>query len=182
MTDQDQHPAPARTIMTTRRRAAAGRAWPLPRSARTSGRRYSCVVLPKSPLIEIKRGSAALRRDGASRATLWPPAPLARARRAGSHQASRTRWLIPASEYPASTGTRRERFASLHDGLRPPSTEPGRESPVRGSYRGKGHQAWARRRLIDLVQRCICCWWTGVMQAIVLRGGKIQPPHAMYRA
>ena len=39
--------------------------------------------------------------------------------------------------YAASAGTRRERCASLRDGLRPLPTEPGRESPVGGSYREK---------------------------------------------
>jgi hypothetical protein len=55
-------------------------------------------------------------------------------------------WLggsSPLLNYPASPGTRRERSASLRDGLRPLPTEPGRESPVRGSYRGRATPACA---------------------------------------
>ncbi len=44
---------------------------------------------------------------------------------------------------PASTGTRRGRFASLRDGLRPPSTEPGRESPVWAAIGG-----WQKPKMI----------------------------------
>jgi hypothetical protein len=60
----------------------------------------------------------------------------ASARRPGS----RCPWVesgtSPASYRPAPTRTRQGRFASpAGDGLRPPLSEPGRESPVYGSYR-----------------------------------------------
>jgi hypothetical protein len=42
----------------------------------------------------------------------------------------------PLPDYPALPGTRRERFASLRDGLRPLPTEPGRESPVMAAIGG----------------------------------------------
>ncbi len=55
----------------------------------------------------------------------------------GPHAKLTTLAHLPIPDCPASSRSRRERFASLRDGLRPPSTEPCRESPEHGSYRGK---------------------------------------------
>ena len=65
-------------------------------------------------ILSSNQGAAAL---GASRAVLWLEAPLARARRSVRLTAPAQGWLIPVSDCPASARNRRERFASLRDGL-----------------------------------------------------------------
>jgi hypothetical protein len=78
---------------------------------------------------------------GAARAALWLEAPRARARQPDASTRLTRGGSSPLPDSPASAGTRRGRSASpaamWRDGLRPPPTEPGRESPVLCSYRGR---------------------------------------------
>jgi hypothetical protein len=107
--------SPASTSLSTAQ--PAGRYWQPPRIKRLQFSR--CPPrrrLRRPPAPNLRRGAAAL---GASRAVLWLEAPLARARRSVWLTGPAQGWLIPLSDFPASARTRRERFASLRDGLRP---------------------------------------------------------------
>lgn len=89
----------------------------------------------------IKAARAARSRTGASRAALWLEA---RSRGRAARSAVRPQLMIgssPASDCPASTGTRQRRFASLRDDL---TATLGRTRPRvagSGSYRGNGRLA-----------------------------------------
>jgi len=107
------------------------------------------------PVVLLSRRHAALRR-GALRAALWLEAPLARARQLDAP----SRLAKPAHPAFGLSGVDRNPSRALRvaygDGLRPLPTEPGRESPVVGSYRGwarSGTASWRRGYRPELAER-----------------------------
>lgn len=90
--------------------------------------RLSRPSIAEIALSNDQGGCAALRRTAlpAPRSGLRPHA---RGRAWHPQRTSGSCWHPLPANCPASTGTCRERSASLRDGLRPLATEPGRESP-----------------------------------------------------
>ena len=105
----------------------------------------------------IKRGSAALRRDGAARAALWLEAPRARARQLGAVSPFLS-WLIPASQF---SGVARNPSRALRVATRWPAATPDRTRPRvagSGSYRGmvgRGQQPILRSSATPYKVLCI---------------------------
>jgi hypothetical protein len=87
--------------------------------------------------VRDKRGYAALRRDGASRAALWPRGPARTDAPAQGLVVAVSGPPSPLFDFPASPGTCQGRFASLRDG---PATLDRTQARVAGRWQlsGKG--------------------------------------------